>query len=253
MPPYSGWNAAMDLLMGTPTSGASARLRPAPISLDRSLRLRLMSYLARAGVAVGPLALITLSSACAPVSDTPAGETRPSASASRPADISMSELQRRLLAYADSLKSRADISPEKFGAAIGVSLVPDEKVSIRSVAKDLVITEGFNYAASYFSVESPRDYPRHSVVFYQLGKPSVTEAPGDVCYWDADSAGQALERLGYRGRGESPFKRGGIRHFWRPIGAGKKGMSTSLLTYRINDSAGLRTCVYEIRFSGGDM
>lgn len=149
----------MDLRMGTPTSGASPRLRPTPISLDRSLRLRFMSYLARAGVAVGLLALIALSSACAPVSDTPVGETRPPASASRPADISMSELQRRLLAYADSLKSRADISPEKFGAAIGVSLVPDEKVSIRSVANDLVITEGLNYTASYFSVESPRDYP----------------------------------------------------------------------------------------------
>ncbi|MEN5274032.1 hypothetical protein [Stenotrophomonas lactitubi] len=62
----------------------------------------------------------------------------------------MSELQRRLVAYADSLKSRADISPEKFGTAIGVSLVPDEKVSIRSIAKDLVMAEGFNYAASYF-------------------------------------------------------------------------------------------------------
>ncbi|MEX0180885.1 MULTISPECIES: hypothetical protein [unclassified Stenotrophomonas] len=164
----------------------------------------------------------------------------------------MSELQRRLLAYADSLKSRADISPEKFGAAIGVSLVPDEKVSIRSIAKDLVMAEGFNYAASYFSVESPRDYPRHSVVFYQLGKPSVTEAPGDVCYWDADSAGQALERLGYKGLGESPFQRGGVRRYWRPIDAGK-GMSTSLLTYRIDERAGFRTCVYEIRFSGGDM
>lgn len=253
MPPYSGWNAAMDLRMGTPTSGASARFRLTPASLVRTRGSRSTSYLAPTAVAIGLSALIALSSACAPVSDTPVGETRPPASVSRPADISMSELQRRLLAYADSLKSRADISPEKFGAAIGVSLVPDEKVSIRSVANDLVITEGLNYAASYFSVESPRDYPRHSVVFYQLGKPSVTEAPGDVCYWDADSAGQALERLGYRGLGESPFQRGGIRHFWRPIDADSKGMSTSLLTYRIDDGAGLRTCVYEIRFSGGDM
>lgn len=242
----------MDLLMGTPTSGASARLRLTPASLVRTRGSRSTSYLARTAVAIGLSALIALSSACAPVSDTPVGETRSPASASRPAGISMSELQRRLVAYADSLKSRADISPEKFGTAIGVSLVPDEKVSIRSIAKDLVRTEGFNYAASYFSVESPRDYPRHSVIFYQLGKPSVTGAPGGVCYWDADSAGQALERLGYKGLGESPFQRGGVRRYWRPIDAGK-GMSTSLLTYRIDERAGFRTCVYEIRFSGGDM
>lgn len=233
----------MDFLVGIPTFGASAQRR----------RLCSMSYLARAGIAAWLSALIALSSACAPVSHTPAEEAQSPASASRQTDISMPELQRRILAYADSLKSRADISPEKFGAAIGVALVPDEKVSIRSVAKDLVIAEGFNYGASYFSVESPRDYPRHSVVFYQLGKPSVTEAPGGVCYWDADSAGQALERLGYKGLGESPFQRGGIRHYWRPIDADKKGMSTSLLTYRIYEGTEFRTCVYEIGFSGGDM
>lgn len=252
MPPYSGWNAAMDLLMGIQFPRDMAPPRSAPTMLDRTQRVRSMSYVARAAVAVSLSTLLVLSSACARVSDDSASDAMPDSPNSRPTAIPMAELQQRIIAYADSLKTRADISPQKFGAAIGVTLVPDQKVSIRRAAKDLVLEEGYNYAVSYFAVESPRDYPRHSVVFYQLGKPSVAEAPAGVCYWNADSAGQALEKLGYNGLGESPFKKGGIRHYWRPI-AGNKGMSASLLTYRVDGSSGIQTCVYEIRFSGGDM
>ncbi len=164
----------------------------------------------------------------------------------------MTELQKRILAYADSLRSRADISPDKFATAIGVSLVPDEKVSIRHIAKDLATTDGYSYGASYLSVESAREFPSQEVIFYQLGKQPVTDAPNGVCYWEAESAGRALEALGYRTGGEVPFQRGGIRQYRRPITGGSQGMDTSLLTYRSNEGDTARTCVYAVQFGGGD-
>ncbi len=163
----------------------------------------------------------------------------------------MTELQKRILSYADSLRSRGDISPEKFGAAIGFTLLQDKKVGIRTYARDLVTAEGYNYGASYFSVESARDFPHHEVIFYQRGKPPVTEAPNGVCYWDAENAGRALESLGYRTGGEAPFQRGGVRPYWRSSSDGKQNMHTSLLTYRTEEGPNARICVYAVRFGGG--
>jgi len=164
----------------------------------------------------------------------------------------MAELQRRILAYADSLKSRADISPEKFGEAIGFTLLPVQGNSIKTQARNLGVAEGYNYSASYFSVEAPDDYPMHSIIFYRAGKPSVTESPDGVCYWDADKAGRELERLGYSGGEESPFQRGGIRNYWRAGSEGKQTLRTSLLTYANGTSPRAARCVYEVRFGGAD-
>lgn len=197
--------------------------------------------------------LLALTSACARSPESPVAAKRSADAGNRSHSIPISELQKRILAYADSLKSRADISPEKFSTAVGVSLVPDEKVSVRSIAKDLATTEGYRYGASYFSVESADAFPNHEVIFYQQGKQPVTDAPDGVCYWDADSAGRALEGLGYRTGGEVPFQRGGIRQYWRPIKGGKQGMDTSLLTYRSDDGDGARTCVYAVQFGGGKL
>lgn len=227
--PYSGRNAAMELLMIGKRRGKSAVLL----------------------AACGLLALSALAAGCAREPHAPVSGEPGSGPDHHQPGIPMVELQRRILFYADSLRSRADISPDKFSAAIGFTLQQDKKVSIRTLAKDLATAEGYNYGASYFSVESADDFPHHEVIFYQLGKPSVTDAPNGVCYWDAESAGRALEGLGYRTRGESPFQRGGLRQYWRPIDDGKQGMDTSLLTYRSEDGDSARTCVYAVRFGGG--
>lgn len=200
----------------------------------------------------GLLALGALAAACTRAPSAPAGESPAAPAAGHQSRISMAELQRRILSYADSLTSRADISPVKFGQAIGFTLGPVEGNSIKSQARNLSVTEGYNYAASYFSVESTSDYPRHSIIFYQQGKPSVTESSDAVCYWDAQEAGHALERLGYSGGEEAPFQRGGIRHYWRRGTEGTQELSTSLLTYPSGAAAGTRTCVYEVRFGGAD-
>jgi len=198
------------------------------------------------------LALSALAAGCARQPDAPVSAERGPAPDHHRPGIPMTELQKRILSYADSLRSRGDISPERFEAAMGLSLVPDESVSIRRVAEGLVTTEGYNYGASYFSVESAGGFPNHEVIFYQKGKPPVTDVPDGVCYWDADSAGRALERLGYRTGGEAPFQRGGLRQYWRPINGGKQGMDTSLLTYRSDEGDSARTCVYAVQFGGGD-
>jgi hypothetical protein len=198
------------------------------------------------------LAVSALAAGCAREPDAPASGERGSAPDHHQPGIPMTELQKRILSYADSLRSRGDISPEKFQAAMGLSLAPDESVSIRRVAKDLVTTEGYNYGASYFSVESDGGFPNHEVIFYQKGKPPVTDVPDGVCYWDADSAGRALEGLGYRTGVEAPFQRGSLRQYWRPIDGGKQGMDTSLLTYRSDEGDSARTCVYAVQFGGGD-
>ncbi len=198
------------------------------------------------------LALSALAAGCARQPDASvSGKRGPAPDHHRPS-IPMTELQKRILSYAGSLRSPGDISPERFEAAMGLSLVPDESVSIRRVAKDLVTTEGYNYGASYFSVESAGGFPSHEVIFYQKGKPPVTDVPAGVCYWHADRAGRALERLGYRTGGEAPFQRGGLRQYWRPIHGGKQGMDTSLLTYRSDEGDSARTCVYAVQFGGGD-
>lgn len=200
----------------------------------------------------GLLALSALGAGCTRVPSGPVGGKPTSPTAEHSSRISMVELERRILSYADSLRSRADISPDTFGRAIGFTLEPVEGNSIKSQAKNLSVTEGYSYAASYFSVESASDYPRHSIIFYQQGKPSVTDSPDGLCYWDAEEAGHALERLGYSGGEEAPFQRGGIRHYWRRGNDGTQQLSTSLLTYPSGVSSGARTCVYEVRFGGAD-
>ena len=165
----------------------------------------------------------------------------------------MAELQKRILAYADSLKSRGDISPERFGAAIGVGLTRNEEEGVIENAGHLTVKEGYNYVASYFPAETPSDFPIHSVRFYRQGKPSVTLVPDGVCFWDAGNAGRALEKLGYSGGSELPFQRGGMRVYSRAISGGKQEMSASLLTYPLEESKAGKICVYEIRFRGGDV
>lgn len=197
-------------------------------------------------------AVSALAAGCARQPDVPvSGERGPAPDHHQPG-IPMTELQKRILSYAGSLRSRGDISPDKFEKAMGFSLVPDESVSIRRIAKGLVTAEGYNYGASYFAAESARAFPNHEVIFYQQGKPPVTDAPNGVCYWDADSAGRALEGIGYTSGGDGPFQRGGLRQYWRPIDGGKQGMDTSLLTYRSDEGNSARTCVYAVQFGGGD-
>ncbi|WP_439426550.1 hypothetical protein [Stenotrophomonas sp. T8] len=238
--------------MGITTKEASALLSAIMTKLLRPQLRRAMPRAARIGAISGLSALLTLTSACARSTDTSAVNERAAAADTQPARISMAELQKRILAYADSLRSRADISPDKFGTAIGVSFVPDEKVSIRHIAKDLTTTDGYNYGVTSLSVESAREFPNQEVIFYQLGKQPVTDAPNGVCYWEAESAGRALEALGYRTGAEVPFQRGGIRQYRRPITGGNQGMDTSLLTYRSDEGDTARTCVYAVQFGGGD-
>ena len=206
---------------------------------------------ARAGT-FGLVTLVVLGAGCTRTTNAPSGGARSTAPVAHQSSIPMAELQKRILAYADSLKSRADISPEAFGDAIGFTLLPVEGNSIKSQARNLVVAEGYNYSASYFSVEAAVDYPMHSIIFYQQGKPPVTESANGVCYWDADEAGRELERLGYSGGEESPFQRGGIRNFWRSGAEGKQTLSASLLTYLSGMNPGAPTCVYEVRFGGAD-
>ena len=234
---------------GINASAAKNRQMDAPST--RGFSCLPLSHLARTIVSTALIGVIAISTACArgPDKAQAKGETE----ALSPTDrISMAELQKRIIAYADSLKSRSDISPERFANAIGVVLTPDDNTGVNRVAKDLRLTEGYNYAVSYLSIESRREFPSHEVIFYQLGRPAVTDDPGGVCYWDMESASRDLEALGYRSGGEAPFQRGGIKQYWRPIGDGRQGMDTSLLTYRSGAGDNATTCVYAVQFGGGD-
>lgn len=215
------------------------------------IRSSLRALAARTAIS-GLVALLALGVGCTRTSHLPNAGERSSAPEAKPSTIPMAELQARILAYADSLRSRADISPEKFGEAIGFTLLPIEGNSIKTQARNLGVDEGYNYSASYFSVEAPDGFPMHSIIFYQAGKPSVTESPDGVCYWDADKAARDLERLGYSGGEESPFQRGGIRNYWRAGSDKEQTLRTSLLTYANGTSPGAAKCVYEVRFGGAD-
>lgn len=196
--------------------------------------------------------LLGVSTACAR-SPVPEASPPPAPPATRQApaptsQMTLGQLQERLLGYADALKKPSDVSPEAFASMLGVDLVPFEPGAVGGEAKRQVLADGYVFYADYSSLSSPASFPLREVLFFQPGGKSVTDDPNAPCLWEEDKAAKALEAIGYRGGGEGPFQRGRMHQFWRPIGDGKQGFDTSLLTY----TTGTTTCVYGVRFWGGD-
>lgn len=196
-----------------------------------------------------PLVLLsTLLPACA--SPAEPGPPEPPAAGAKPA-ATLPELQNRLIHYADSLKQPKDPAQHVFTSMLGVTLTPIAPGAKSGRVKDMPLSGGYMFYASSLATQPPHTFGDYEVGIYRHGGPAFTEDERSPCVWDAAVARQRLESIGYQAGGERPFQRGRRQEFWRPIEDSEKEFYVHLLTY--TTVAGQeKTCVYAIRFSGGN-
>ena len=161
------------------------------------------------------------------------------------------QLQQRLITYAGSLKQPSDFSQSRFSSAFTVTLTAYEPGVAGGYAKGQPLTDGYMFHASVSSLHSPSSFATHEVAFYQPGKKMFTEYPKAPCFWEASLAGEQLEIQGYERGAERPFQRGRLQEYWRPIANSERVFVVELLTYA-PDNPTAQTCVYAVRYSGGD-
>lgn len=161
------------------------------------------------------------------------------------------ELQQRLIDYAHSLKQASDGAQDRFTSMLGVTLVPISPGVSGGKATNLPLSGGYVFYADYSSLHPSGSFPMHEVGLFQPGKKELTEDPQADCFWQAAQAARALESIGYQHGGEGPFQRGRLQDYGRAIGDGTQAFAVSLLTYTTEKPVP-QTCVYAVRFTGGD-
>jgi hypothetical protein len=175
----------------------------------------------------------------------------PHARAPTTANISVQDLEHRLLRYADSLKAPADLGYQHMASMLGIGLAEpaDAAHSWRNVKK-LLLADGFTLYATHSPAE--KGFSSIEVVVNLPSGHDPTRVPTDICIWDAAELSQQLEAMGYRRGGQRPFQGGWIRQHWRSLANDTQGFSIALLIYRIGDQAGSRECARGIQIDGGD-
>ena len=196
------------------------------------------------------LAMIGLPTACARPVD--AGQSGPASAHSPSAGpMTPAQLQQRLIAYAGSLKQPLDLSQDSFSSTFGITLIPYEAGVAGGHATRQHLTDDYMFYASVSAERGPTSFANHEVAVFQPGKKELTEDPNAACFWEASRAGTQLQALGFERGIERPFQRGRRQEFWRPIGDGKQVFVVYLLTYA-TDTPAPQTCVYAVRYSGGN-
>jgi len=192
-----------------------------------------------------------LPSACARTPEKTGEAPHSTAAAASTANISVQDLERRLLRYADALKAPADLDYPRMEAAFGIKLDPpaDAAHSWREV-KQAPLANGFLLYATHSPAE--KGFSRMEVAVSLPGGKDPARTPNEICIWDAATLSQQLEAIGYKRGGQRPFQGGWMRQHWRPINDGKQGFSVALLIYRSGDEITARECVYGAQIDGGD-
>ncbi|MCC7635602.1 hypothetical protein [Stenotrophomonas rhizophila] len=166
--------------------------------------------------------------------------------------MTLAELQKRTVAYADSVKSMKDVNPATFSAAIGMRLEPIETGAESLKSGGLPLAAGYQFFANYVPYGAKNELPIHKVAFLPASGISFTEDPKAECVWDAAAAGSELEAVGFQRGAERPFQRGSLQRYWRDLAEENMVFDASLMTYTTSTNAGERTCVYAVRYSGGE-
>ncbi|WP_369940703.1 hypothetical protein [Xanthomonas medicagonis] len=203
-------------------------------------------------VALFPLALAAiLPSACARTPGEAGEALRPTGTAENTANISVQDLEHRLLRYADSLKAPADLDYRRMEAAFGIKFnKPADAAHSWRNAKDVPLAGGFTLYATHSPAE--KGFSSIEAVVNLPDGRDPTRVPTDICIWDAAKLSQQLETIGYRRGGQRPFQGGWMRQHWRSIRDNTQGFSVALLIYRIGDQARSRECVRGVQIDGGE-
>lgn len=163
----------------------------------------------------------------------------------------LSEMKARAVAYADSVKSLSDANMASFSSHIGVTLVPAPGIA-GSTSGNLPLLDGHLYFAYFGSSGAGDGLPMHTLGFVQASGTSFTESPRAECIWEEEGAGRALEEVGFHRGGEWAFQRGRLQRYWRDVTETGSVFDASLMTYTVKSGAGEKTCVYAIRYTGGE-
>lgn len=203
----------------------------------------------RIGFLPAVLALVAVAMLPAACARSPAPQ--PVGKAPSVALMTLAELQRRTVAYAGSIKSMNDVNPAAFSTAIGVHLEPAEPGVEGLTSGELPLAAGYQFFASYVPHGVENELPIHKVAFLPASGVSLTEDPKAECVWDAATAGRELEAIGFHRGAERPFQRGRLQRYWRDLAEENRVFDASLMTYTTSSDAGEKTCVYAVRYSGG--
>jgi len=192
-----------------------------------------------------------LPSACARTPGKAVEAPQVTSSAHSTANVSVQEVEHRLLRYADSLKAPADLDYKRIGSAFGIKLTgpADAAHSSRNV-KDVPLAGGFTLYATHSPAE--KGFSSIEVVVNLPSGRDPTRVSTDICIWDAAALSQQLQAIGYKRGGQRPFQGGWMRQHWRSINDSTQGFSVTLLIYRVGDQASSRECVRGVQIDGGD-
>ncbi|MBB4127754.1 hypothetical protein GGR77_003076 [Xanthomonas translucens] len=192
-----------------------------------------------------------LPSACARTPGKTGEAPHPAATAPNTANVSVQDLEHRLLRYTDSLKAPADLNYQRMESAFGIKLTEpaDAAHSWRNV-KDVPLAGDFTLYATHSPAE--KGFSSIEVVVNLPSGRDPTRVPTDICIWDAVKLSQQLEAIGYKRGGQRPFQGGWMRQHWRSINNDAQGFSVALLIYRVGDQANSRECVRGVQIVGGD-
>ncbi|WDJ85177.1 hypothetical protein JH274_21330 [Xanthomonas campestris pv. incanae] len=185
---------------------------------------------------------------------TPAADVKPAASQSAKnagiLNISLGELEGRLLRFVSAFKVPGDMASTRLESAVGIRLgppidAPDSWYEVTGIS----LAEGYTLNATHFPMK--QGFSRIQVSVHIPDGKDPTRKPTAVCIWDAATLSKKLEAIGYKGGGRMPFQNGWIRQHWRSIGDGKQGFSVALLIYETGDEPP-RECVSGLQIDGGD-
>lgn len=165
--------------------------------------------------------------------------------------VTLDEVQRRTLQYADSVHSLSDVSAAAFSSAIGVSLAPIEAGAHSLSSGNLKLSTGQSFFASFVTGEGAKSLPIHKVAILTAAGNALTDDPKAPCFWEAEAVGARLEAAGFHRGTARPFQRGELQRYWRDLSNPNQVFDASLMTYTGQSEAGETSCVYAIRFSGG--
>jgi len=192
-----------------------------------------------------------LPSACARTPGGTGEAPHPTAKSANTANISVQDLEHRLLRYADSLKAPADLGYQRVESAFGIKLTQpaDAAHSWRNV-KDVPLAGGFTLYATHSPAE--KGFSSIEVMVNLPSGRDPTRVPTDICIWDAAALSQQLQTIGYKRGGQRSFQGGWMRQHWRSINDDAQGFSVALMIYRVGDQANSRECVRGVQIDGGD-
>ena len=193
---------------------------------------------------VASLGTALIATSCTQTAPSPAAPTPgavPAATARQALEVT--ELERRILDYADAMHRSGDITTDSFEKAIGVSLSDSEKSSTYATSPIMPLTGGYAFTAQLMD---DRNGAQAIINMGMMDGRGMTEVPDPGCILDGEAFSQALEQRGYRRTVTEPIGSRWLREHHRTM-SGSESMFADVRLYRIK---GGHLCVHRIELHG---